>query len=167
MSDNFTPLDALKLGQLVSGTSQPKTSPVTHRPSPEAPPIVIQQETSAPETPQLTESKKDEVKEDAAEAEPAPEQAQAPVSQFVQEVKDEVEVPPELIKVGLKPVAQSDNPAYQNVKLPISDEKVMEGLDKPPTSSYRWLAELCRYMLRLAHIQLKKVHGHVIRVFKP
>lgn len=172
MSDNHTPLDALMLGKIVSGASSPDSRPVsqpqTVRPTPESPPIVL----SAPATPEVAapvEQKKAEVEkppEEAPETETSSEQT-APVSQFVQEVKEEVEIPPELQKVGLKPVTASSNPAYQNVKLPISDERVLEGLEKPPTSSFRWLAELSRYVLRVAHIQLKKVHGHVIRVFKP
>lgn len=163
MADNYTPLDTIKLGQLATGTA-PASLPQTHRPSPEAAPIPV---IPVAKPAQTTESQpQEELTKDPEQVSEEPVEETPPVSQFVQEVKDDIEVPPELQKIGLKP-ANTSNAAYQNVKLPISDEKVMEGLEKSPMTSHRWLAELCRYMLRLAHIQLKKVHGHVVRVFKP
>lgn len=54
----------------------------------------------------------------------------------------------------------------QKVQLPISDEEIIEGLEKPYTSSWRWLSELGVYLLGQAHIALKTIHGKVVRVLK-
>lgn len=78
-----------------------------------------------------------------------------------------IELPPDLKKLGIQPVGpSSSSQTYQNVKIPISDDKVLVGLHAPINSSFRWLATLAMYILQHAHIGLKKVHGHVIRVIK-
>lgn len=150
---NHTPLDTNKL------------IPPSFRPSPEAAPVRVEipmpvtEAAPAAETAPQPEQQEQTV-ERVAELQPAD------VSQYVQEKKDDIEVPPELQKHGLKPVPSTQSVPYQNIQLPLSDEKVLEGLDKPVTSSYRWLAELAKFMLFQAHLQLKKVHGRVVRVIK-
>lgn len=51
--------------------------------------------------------------------------------------------------------------------LALSDAKIEEGLQKPVSSSFRWLAEFMRYLLRQAGYSLKKVHGHLKRIATP
>lgn len=73
--------------------------------------------------------------------------------------------PAELQKAGLKRVQPvRGDPRVQNVKLPIDDSMVLKGQQAPITSSYRWLAEFCKYLLDKAHIKLKRVGNKVIRV---
>lgn len=88
------------------------------------------------------------------------------VKEFVEERKENVQVSSDLQQAGVEPVQTTQFPAYQSVKLPISDEQVMEGLHQPKSSSFRWLAEFAMYLLKKAHITLKTVHGHVVRVMK-
>ena len=70
----------------------------------------------------------------------------------------------ELKKVEAETLPSTKFPSYDEIKLPISDEKVEEGLQKPITSSWRWLAEFCRHILKHAHLALKKIHGKIVRV---
>ncbi len=89
------------------------------------------------------------------------------VRPYVSPRKDTIELPPDLKKLGLQPVNTTKFPSYQNIKLPISDEKIIVGLKAPVTSSLRWLATLGVYLLAKAHLALKVVGGRVIRVLKP
>ncbi len=99
--------------------------------------------------------------QEAVEHEPPDE-----VKPFVEPKAESIKLPPDLKRIGLQAVSQTQFPTYQNVKLPISDDKVMQGLHAPVSSSLRWLATLAVYMLRLAHLQLKVVSGKAIRIIK-
>lgn len=88
------------------------------------------------------------------------------VSAFVQHRKENIEVPPDLVKMGVVATQTTTFPTYENVKLPLSDEKVVIGLKQPISSSFRWLAELAIYILKTMHLTLKKVHGKIVRVLK-
>lgn len=85
---------------------------------------------------------------------------------FVTPRPENVELPPDLKKFGLKASGTTQFPSYQNIKLPLSDDKVVIGLHAPISSSLRWLATLALYLLRQAHLTLKVIHGRVIRVIK-
>ncbi len=86
--------------------------------------------------------------------------------QYISEKKEDIEIPDELKKIGLKPVNVEQFSSFENIKLPISDDKVLTGAHAPITSSLRWLATLGLYLLARAHLTLRIVHGHVVRVFK-
>lgn len=88
------------------------------------------------------------------------------VRPFVSPRHETIELPPDLKKLGLKSVSNSQFSSYKNIKLPISDEKIVVGLHAPITSSLRWLATFAVYLLAKAHLGLKVVGGRVIRVFK-
>lgn len=77
-----------------------------------------------------------------------------------------IEIPPDLKKMGLQPTSTTQFPSYQNITLPISDDKIVTGLHAPITSSIRWLATLAIYLLAKAHLALKTVHGRVVRIIK-
>lgn len=77
-----------------------------------------------------------------------------------------IDLPPDLKQFGLQPATTTQFPSYQNIKLPISDEKIIVGLHAPITSSIRWLATLALYLLQQAHLGLKTIHGKVIRVIR-
>lgn len=88
------------------------------------------------------------------------------VEQFVQPRKEYLNIPPDLTQFGLNPAQPTNTPSYQNIKLPLSDDKIVSGLHAPITSSVRWLATFAVYLLKVAHLQLKIVHGKVVRVIK-
>lgn len=87
------------------------------------------------------------------------------VQPYVEEKLQNANVPQDLQKSGVKPVEKTGKFArLQNVKIPISDEKVLAGQQAPISSSIRWLSELATYMLKKAHIKLKRIGGKVVRV---
>lgn len=88
------------------------------------------------------------------------------VKPFVQPKQETIKLPPDLSKLGLQPVSQAQFSSYKNVKLPISDEKIVAGLKAPVSSSKRWLSEFAVYVLKQAHLTLRVVGGKVIRVIK-
>lgn len=160
---NHTPLDDDTIKQLTSAeevTAEEKKHPITVSVSPESAPIQVEitkkVDQNAPES-----TATDENKEEA----PTNEHSQ-PSQPYIEERPEEIELPPELKKLGLKAIQKDDFPDYQNVKLPISDEKVMMGAKAPPNSSLRWLAEFAKLLLWRAHITLKTVHGRVVRIIK-
>jgi len=89
------------------------------------------------------------------------------VRQYVSSRSETINLPPEIQNLGLEPVSSSTFSSYQNVKLPLPDEKIIVGLRSPVTSSLRWLATLGIYLLGQAHLGLKVIGGKVVRVIKP
>lgn len=85
------------------------------------------------------------------------------VAPYVKVTKETIKLPTDLKDAGVESVSHPKFTTHQSVHIPLTDEKIEEGLHKPVTSSFRWLAELCLYMLRKAHIALKVVHGKVVR----
>lgn len=88
------------------------------------------------------------------------------LEQYLEVATDAPEIHPELKKAGLQAIDTTSLDPRQRVHLPIADEQIMEGLDQPLTSSFRWLAEFALFMLKRAHLALKRVHGKVVRVIK-
>jgi len=80
--------------------------------------------------------------------------------------EETIELPPDIQKLGLKPIPTIDFPQYQNIKLPLSDDKIIVGLHAPISSSLRWLATLALYLLKKTHLSLKVIHGRVVRVLR-
>lgn len=99
--------------------------------------------------------------QEAVEHEPSVE-----VKPYVQPRAESIKLPSDLTMIGLQPVSSSQFSSYKNIKLPISDEKIIKGLHEPITSSYRWLAEFAVFVLRQAHLALRVVHGKIIRVIQ-
>ena len=99
-----------------------------------------------------------------SESEPIVERKE--IKEYITEVDQEPELHPELKKAGLQYVDSAKLSPLQKLQLPISDEKVVAGLQKPVTSSWRWLSEFAIYILGQAHIILKVIHGKVVRVVK-
>lgn len=85
---------------------------------------------------------------------------------FISPRSETIELPPDLKKLGLQAISHSKFSSYENINLPLSDEKIIVGKKAPITSSLRWLATFALYILAQAHLGLKVVHGHVIRVLK-
>lgn len=118
------------------------------------------EEISLPKEAEPISSEKIEIKE---VVEP---QVDKEVRPFVSPRKETIELPPDLKKLGLQPTSTTQFNNYQNIKLPLSDEKIIVGLKAPITSSLRWLATLAVYLLAKAHLSLKVIHGKVVRIFK-
>lgn len=93
-------------------------------------------------------------------------QPEEEVEEFVKPRAETIQLPPDLEKLGVIAKNTTQFPSYQNVKLPISDEKVVEYLHKPIATSARWLATLAEYILAQAHLILKIINGKVTRVVK-
>lgn len=98
--------------------------------------------------------------------EPVEHSLEEEVRPFVSPRAETIELPPDLRALGLEAVSHSKFPSYKNIKLPLSDEKIVVGQKAPFTSGLRWLSTLALYILAQAHLGLKVVHGHVIRVLK-
>ncbi len=112
------------------------------------------------------------------EAEPIPKAGEAAIQEVVEHRPEEevrpfikaraetIKLPPDLTKMGVQATVTTKFPSFEDVHLPLTDDKVLVGLQAPVTSSLRWLATLAWYILQKAHLTLKKVHGHVVRVIK-
>jgi hypothetical protein len=98
--------------------------------------------------------------------EPEEDNIEEEVRPFISPRAETIELPPDLSKLGLQAVSHSKFPSYKNIKLPLSDEKIIVGQKAPITSSIRWMSTLALYILGQAHLGLRVVHGHVIRVLK-
>lgn len=89
------------------------------------------------------------------------------IKQFMQSRQENVTITPDLQKVGMKKTEET--PRYirkKTIVLPLADDMVEKGLHAPITSSLRWLAEWSVFLLKKAHLVLKKVHGHVKRIIQ-
>ncbi len=86
------------------------------------------------------------------------------VANFVRVEKHLPTLDPRLKKAGLSTIDHVSLDPRQRMHLPISDEKIMQGLDQPIHSSWRWFSVFLIALLHHAHITLKKVHGHVVRI---
>lgn len=87
------------------------------------------------------------------------------IKPYVQPRKEAIELVDEIKAIGATAPAHPKFAAYDAIKLPISDEKVVSGLKQPLNSSYRWLAEFSQYLLKMMHLRLKMVNGKITRVF--
>lgn len=142
-SSNYTPIHALI-------QKYKKTRPhIGGGYSKESAPIVTKQESNPEEIQEVVEHKPEEE-----------------VLTYVTPRAETIDLPPDLKHFGLQPATTTQFPSYQNIKLPISDEKITVGLHAPITSSLRWLATLAVYLLQQAHLGLKTIHGKVIRVVR-
>ncbi len=140
---NFTPIDdfvqAYKAMKYGAGAATKETLPIS---SAESSPIDEQQE-------------RDEEKKD--------------VSGYITAKRDEsISLPPDLKKLGAQTPQTDDQfaAALYKIKLPVSDERIMEDLKASPSESKRWFATLLVYILAQAHLTLKRIGTKVVRVFK-
>lgn len=97
---------------------------------------------------------------EVVEHEPEPD-----VAEHVTVHPEVVKIPQDLQEQGVESTGQTHFPTHNAVQLPISDDKVIQGLKSPMSSSVRWLAEFCLFLLHKAHIKLKLAHGKAVRMF--
>ena len=91
------------------------------------------------------------------------------VNSYIKPKKDEsISLPPDLKKLGVQTPDTDDQfkAALYKIKLPVSDEKIMDDLKASPSESKRWFATLLVYILAQAHLTLKRIGTKVVRVFK-
>lgn len=88
------------------------------------------------------------------------------LEKYIEVERDVPAIHPDLKKAGLQAIDTTSLDPKQRVHLPIPDEQIMEGLDEPLSSSFRWLAEFALFILKRAHLALKRVHGKVVRVIQ-
>ena len=89
------------------------------------------------------------------------------VEEYITPHPETIQLPPDLKKVGVQ--ATNDDTQFKSalykLKLPISDEKIMDDLKASPAEAKRWYATILLYMLKMAHLTLKKVGSKVVRAF--
>ena len=68
-----------------------------------------------------------------------------------------VSIPPNVTKLGVKPIGPAVTPPQsQAVALPLTDDQIVFGLKQSVTSSWRWLAEWCVRKIRQLHAKIRK-----------
>jgi len=94
-------------------------------------------------------------------------EGEIPIEQYVTPHSNSIKLPPNLRKIGLR-TEEEDlfKETLNRIKLPISDDKIMQDLQAPPSESKRWFATILLYILERAHLTLKMVGTKVVRIFK-
>ncbi len=92
------------------------------------------------------------------EHQPSPE-----VAPFVDHHKETIDVPPDLKQIGVVSTGQPTVTATSPINIPLTDDKIVSGLHQPITSSLRWFAEFCLYLLKTVHVSLKEIQGKPVR----
>lgn len=106
---------------------------------------------------------------ESSELEVLPEQKSSAenVEKYITPKAETIKLPPDLKKMGLKTDEDEQfKEALNKIKLPISDDRIMEDLKAPPSDARRWYATILLYILERAHLTLKKVGTKVVRIFK-
>jgi hypothetical protein len=86
-------------------------------------------------------------------------------AKYIEKRHNAVDVKEDLQKIGVIPVETFEEPiGFKEIRLPISDDKVVTGLKQPITSSFRWLAEFALFLLKQAHTTIRQIHGKIIRI---
>ncbi len=78
---------------------------------------------------------------------------------------DTIVLPKPVQQLGVTPVGPFAPPSVSEpeIKLPLSDEQIAEGLNQSLQSSWRWLSEWCKRRLLEVHMTIKSVHGKIVR----
>lgn len=93
------------------------------------------------------------------------EQPQQPNTQDYIQVNSSIpSIPADVAAAGVQVSPSAQDVLQPVLELPLPDEKIPLALKKPVSSGVRWIAEICLYMLRKAHLKLKTIHGKVMRV---
>ncbi|MEO6508803.1 MAG: hypothetical protein ABIO02_02525 [Patescibacteria group bacterium] len=171
MAQNFTPIDTLikqrGIDLSIDATPIMLSSPL--------PPAIVSntepKKIAHPAAPQISGSKEGAPAAPKTEILPVQEavekqEVEPEVQPFVAVKPQNISVPPELKKLGLKPIEKVRYKDFQNIYVPISDDLIVKGLKEPRTSGLRWLAEIAKYLLWQSHLKIMVVHGKVVRVLQ-
>ena len=150
---NYTTIE-----HLLKDQKKPQSAHLTS--SPESEPIPISPK------PAETTSSPDQHTEVDVTVEKDPDIEDTEVGEYLKTQNTDPEIHPELKKAGLQTIHRDSLDKKHKIELPIPDEEVLEGLHKPINTSWRWLAEIALFMLKQAHLGLKMIHGHVVRVMQ-
>lgn len=90
------------------------------------------------------------------------------IEEYVVPKSETIKLPPDLKKLGVQTTNDDEQfkAALYKLRLPISDDKIMEDLRASPSESKRWYATILMYILERSHLTLKKVGTKVVRMFK-
>lgn len=159
MNPNFTPIDFL-LNQATS--LQPNSSiSSSEQQSPANPISTGSVEKTEPIGGRIIESKPiAEIQEGAKNEQPQ----QSNTQDYIQVNSSIPTIPADVAAAGVEVSPSAQDVLQPVLELPLPDEKIPVALKKPVSSGIRWIAEICVYMLRKAHLQLKTIHGKVMRV---
>lgn len=89
------------------------------------------------------------------------------LKEHVVRTKEAIELPPDLKKMGVSTPPASGNVSdvvTGEVKLPLTDDEIEQGVHMKVMNSFRWLAEWCLKQLKKAHMQLTKQGEHYKQV---
>lgn len=111
---------------------------------------------SSPEDGKEAESSEENAKEESGEKSERPKIKQIPTN---------AQIDGEAAKAGLKAAPSATPfPSVYDVKVPLlSDEEIIKDLKESPLTGKRWLAELGKYILWQARIQLRKIGDKTVR----
>jgi hypothetical protein len=99
---------------------------------------------------------------EAVEDEPS-----ADLQGYVQSKPVSIDLPADVRELGVEEIEHPvQYPKQLQVKVPLSDDKIIAGKKLPLDSSFRWFAEVCLFLLHKAHIRLKVAHGKAERIFE-
>ncbi len=159
MNPNFTPIDFL-LNQAPSSQPNPGISNSVQQ-SPANPISTGSVEKAEPVGGRIIESKPiAEIQEDSKNEQPQ----QSNTQDYIQVNSSIPTIPADVAAAGVEVSPSAQDVLQPVLELPLPDEKIPVALKKPVSSGIRWIAEICVYMLRKAHLQLKTIHGKVMRV---
>lgn len=150
MSMNFTPIDFLLNQTDLTQSTQVDSSISTGS-----------IEKSEPSGGRIIESRPISEIQEAAKNEQS---QQSNVQDYVQVHSLIPTIPADVAEAGVQVSGPSITAAEPILELPLPDEQIPAALKKPVSSGLRWIAEICLYMLRKAHLKLKMIHGKVMRV---
>lgn len=88
------------------------------------------------------------------------------VAGHISKVAEHIEIPPDLKNIGVTTPhshGKVSDALQKDLKLPLTDDQIGQGLKADIKSSFRWLAVWCVKQLRRAGFQLKEVGQHSIR----
>ena len=87
------------------------------------------------------------------------------VQKHVEVVPDTLKITAELKKTGVQSTAHPKFTGTRIAHLPITEDQLPAGLTQPVDTSFRWLAELARYLWQQTHSTIKATHKNVQTMF--
>lgn len=76
-----------------------------------------------------------------------------------------IPIPQPVAQMGVTPAGKNvPPPPVPAVALPLTDDKIAEGLKQTITSSWLWLAHWCLKKLKQIHLGIQSIHGKTVRV---
>lgn len=96
---------------------------------------------------------------EVATVEEVAQEEKSEVTDYIEELPEAPKLSKEEVEAGVSTggtITLSDN---KTIELPIPLEKLDEGLHKPVSSGWRWLAESVKFLLKRFHLMVVTIHG--------